>query len=241
MKTPAMGSAHHHPSNAFADSPTTSPADSKVQALVNVASPFDDELDDWHCRRSRHAGFASVAAVKVYTRVGDDGTTGLFGGGRVLKDAPRPTAYGSVDEAQGALGLTRAVVPPGGELDLLLVQLCRDLYVVMAELATLPENRHKLVADKSLVTTEMIDRVERWIDEISARFDAPTEFSVPGGNPTSAGLDFARTVIRRAERDALGVHCVGSHVGPYLNRLSDLAWTLARWQETAFLPAKATD
>lgn len=191
------------------------------------------------CGPRWESGFATVPTVKVYTRVGDDGTTGLFYGGRVQKNSPAPTAYGSVDEAQAALGLARATVASGSELDSLLIELCRDLYVVMAELATLPENRHKLAAGKSLVTSEMTSRLERWIDEISGRFNPPTEFSIPGGNPSSAGLDFARTVIRRAERDALDVNAPDSHTGPYLNRLSDLAWTMARWQDDQFLPAKA--
>ena len=179
--------------------------------------------------------------MKVYTRSGDDGTTGLFYGGRVAKNSPAPTAYGSVDEAQAAIGLARATVVPGSELDELLIELCRDLYIVMAELATLPENRSKLVDGQSLVNLAMTERLEERIDQISGRFDPPTEFSVPGGNPTSAALDFARTVVRRAERDALAVSAEDSCVGAYLNRLSDLAWTLARWQEHHFVPAKQAD
>lgn len=184
---------------------------------------------------------ATVMHVKVYTRAGDDGTTGLFYGGRVAKNSAAPTAYGSVDEAQAALGLARVTVEDGTEVDDVLIELCRDLYIVMAELATLPANRGKLVGGESKVTAEMTNRVEQRIDEISAQFDPPTEFSVPGGNPTAAALDFARTVVRRAERDALAVSTPDSHVDPYLNRLSDLTWTLARWQDNRFLPAKQTD
>ncbi len=179
--------------------------------------------------------------MKVYTRAGDDGTTGLFHGGRVRKDSPQPVAYGAVDEAQAAFGLARAEATSGGELDELLVSLARDLYVVMAELATLAENRAKLTDGETLVTDAMVDRLEQLIDEISARFDPPTEFVIPGGNRTAAALDVARTVTRRAERVALAAVVDGSRVVPYLNRLSDLAWVLARWQEGESLPTRSAD
>ena len=87
-----------------------------------------------------------MAREKIYTRAGDDGTTGLFYGGRVGKDSALPRAYGAVDEAQAILGLARAESGKGTELDDILVHIMRDLWVLMAELATLPENRHKLVA-----------------------------------------------------------------------------------------------
>jgi cob(I)alamin adenosyltransferase len=101
----------------------------------------------------------------------------------------------------------------------------------MAEVATLPENRHKLAAGTSLVTTEMVTRLENEIDRLSAEIEMPTEFVVPGENQLSAALDVARTVVRRAERVAVGYPLDGSLVVPYLNRLSDLVWTLARWAE----------
>jgi cob(I)alamin adenosyltransferase len=169
--------------------------------------------------------------MKIYTRTGDDGTTGLLYGGRVRKDDPLPVAYGDVDEAQAAIGLARAHTGEGSELDDLLVSLERDLWVLMAELATAPGNRDKLVAGTSLVDGAMVGRLEELIDDVSARFEAPTEFVVPGQNVLSAQLDVARTVVRRAERVSLAAADAGSQVGPYLNRLSDLLWTLARWQE----------
>jgi cob(I)alamin adenosyltransferase len=169
--------------------------------------------------------------MKIYTRKGDDGTTGLYGGGRVAKDSAAPEAYGTVDEAQAALGVARALCPKGGELDGLVTGLERDLWVLMAELATDPGNAHKLEDGTSRVTAEMVAALETLIDEISARFDPPTEFVVPGETPIAAALDVARTVIRRAERASLRAAADGSHVVPYLNRLSDLVWTLARWQE----------
>jgi cob(I)alamin adenosyltransferase len=178
------------------------------------------------------------AAVKIYTRKGDDGTTGLLFGGRVRKDGPAPTAYGAVDEAQAALGVARAECDRGDELDAMLVGLERDLWVLMAELATNPANREKLTAGQNLVTAEMVTALEASIDALSTRFDPPTEFVVPGETRVAALLDVARTVVRRAERHALAVAHDDSFVVPYLNRLSDLLWTMARWQEGTSLPSR---
>ena len=169
--------------------------------------------------------------MKVYTRKGDDGTTGLYGGGRVAKDSAAPEAYGTVDEAQAALGVARAASERGGELDGLLVGLERDLWVLMAELATEPEHAHKLVDGVTRVTPEMVAQLEASIDDLTARFEQPTEFVVPGEHLVAAQLDVARTVVRRAERRSMAVAAEGSQVLPYLNRLSDLCWTLARWVE----------
>jgi cob(I)alamin adenosyltransferase len=172
-----------------------------------------------------------MARERIYTKTGDDGTTGLFYGGRVRKDSELPAAYGTVDEAQAVLGLARAEAGAGSEVDALLVPIMRDLYVLMAELATLPENRHKLVAGQSCVAPDMVDALERIIDELDTRFEPPTEFVVPGGNKVAAWLDLGRTTVRRAERRALSAAEHPSLVVPYLNRLSDLLWTMARWQE----------
>jgi cob(I)alamin adenosyltransferase len=169
--------------------------------------------------------------MKIYTKKGDDGTTGLLYGGRVAKDATAIEATGAVDEAQAALGLARAGAERGSELDGLLIGIERDLYVLMAEVATAPENRAKLTAGQSLVTGEMVERLEHLIDRLSERFPPITEFVLPGANTVSAALDLARTAVRRAERRALHAAAEGSLVGPYLNRLSDLAWTMARWQD----------
>ena len=178
-----------------------------------------------------------MAREKVYTRTGDDGTTGLLYGGRVRKDSELPTAYGAVDEAQAFLGVARADAGAGTELDGLLIRLERDLYVLMAELATRPDNRHKLTPGVSAVTEEMVTGLEGLIDDVSARFEPPTEFVVPGESRVAAHLDVARTVVRRAERHALAAAPPPSHVVTYLNRLSDLLWTLARWQEGHSLPS----
>jgi len=176
--------------------------------------------------------------MRIYTRKGDDGTTGLLYGGRVRKDDPAPAAYGEVDEAQALLGLARAECPRGSELDELLVSIERDLWVLMAELATDPANRHKLVAGASLVTDEMVTALEHMIDDLSARFEPPTELVVPGQNRVAALLDVARTVVRRAERRALTAAGDESRAVHYLNRLSDLLWTMARWQEGESLLSK---
>lgn len=176
--------------------------------------------------------------MKIYTRKGDDGTTGLYRGGRVRKDEPAVAAYGTVDEAQAFLGLARADAGAGSELDTLLVGLERDLWVLMADLATAEGHREDLEPGRSLVTAAMVTALESRIDELGAKVAMPTEFVVPGQTRGAALLDVARTVVRRAERLALGVVPPGSLVVPYLNRLSDLLWTMARWQEDDFLPAR---
>ena len=175
---------------------------------------------------------------RIYTREGDDGTTGLLFGGRVPKDSELPRAYGSVDEAQAILGLVRVTAGHGTECDEICVKIMRELWVLMAELATLPENRHKLAPGQSSVTPDMVDRLENIIDDLDTRFERPTEFVVPGEHPVAAWLDVARTVVRRAERHALSAAPAPSYVVPYLNRLSDLLWTMARWQEGKSRPVR---
>jgi cob(I)alamin adenosyltransferase len=176
-----------------------------------------------------------MATLKIYTRKGDDGTTGLYYGGRVRKDSAAPAAYGDVDEAQSAIGLARATVRErvgiDCELDRVLIAIEKDLWVLMADLATEHDNRSKLVPGMSAVTEEMVSVMERQIDDFTGRFVLPAEFVVPGQTVISALLDVARTVVRRAERTSLNAAAEGSHVIGYLNRLSDLLWTLARWQE----------
>lgn len=182
--------------------------------------------------------------MKVYTRKGDDGTTGLLYGGRVPKDAPGPTAYGATDEAVAALGLARAECTEGDELFTLLVRLQRELFVVGAELATAPENRSKLADGTTRVTPAMVDALEPLIDAATEQFDPPTEFVLPGETRVAAALDLARTVVRRAERECVTATTVGwlephSSVVPYLNRLADLCWTLARAHEGRYRAARA--
>jgi cob(I)alamin adenosyltransferase len=179
-----------------------------------------------------------MARDRIYTKTGDDGTTGLFYGGRVRKNDVLPSAYGVVDEAQAVIGLARAEAGAGSDLDAFLIRLERELYVLMAELATLPANRGKLTAGTTAVDEGMVSALERDIDEHSGRFEPLTDFVVPGGNKVAAYLDLARTVVRRAERAALDAAPAPSLVVPYLNRLSDLLWTVARWQEGVSLQAR---
>ncbi len=167
----------------------------------------------------------------LWTGKGDDGTTGLYYGGRVAKDAAEPEALGSADEAQAALGVARAATPAGSPLHGLLTGVCRDLYVVMAELATAPANHQKLVDGASRATPAMVATVETWADEAASRFPPLTDFVVPGQDRLAAQLDVARTLVRRAERRAVAVAAPGSSVVPYLNRLSSLLWALARAEE----------
>lgn len=179
---------------------------------------------------------------RIYTKTGDDGTTGLLFGGRVRKDSWRIELNGAVDEAQAAIGLARAETPAGSEANERLTVLARDLYVLMAEVATAPEKRGKLKAGVSLVTPDMVRALEEGIDDLLARFDMPSDFTVPGQNRAAAALDLARTIVRRAERIAVagasaepqnesGDSADDSSVSTYLNRLSDLLWAMARWQE----------
>jgi cob(I)alamin adenosyltransferase len=176
--------------------------------------------------------------MRIYTKKGDDGTTGLLYGGRVRKDSALPEAYGTVDEAQAALGVARVEAGRGAELDDLLISIERDLWVLMAELATEPANRVKLVPGQSSVTPAMVENLEVTIDDFTARFAAPAEFVVPGETRLAALLDVARTVVRRAERASLAVAPAPSLAVPYLNRLSDLLWTLARWAEGGSRPSR---
>jgi cob(I)alamin adenosyltransferase len=175
---------------------------------------------------------------KIYTKSGDDGTTGLLFGGRVRKDSRQIELNGVVDEAQAALGLARAETAAGSELNERLTALARDLYVLMAEVATAPENRSKLKAGSSLVTPDMVSALEGGIDDLLQRFEMPSDFTIPGENRVAASLDLARTIVRRAERLAVADPPGDSLVPMYLNRLSDLLWAMARWQEGEHLLSK---
>ena len=177
--------------------------------------------------------------MSISTKRGDDGTTGLLYGGRVRKDSARIEINGAIDEAQAALGLARAEVR-GSKLDDELAGLERGLWVVMADVATAPRHRRKLVEGVTLVTGEMVDDLERRVHELEASKAMPSGFDVPGQSRTSAALDLARTGVRRAERSAVALRSdEGSQVVPYLNRLSDLCWLLARSTEQEHLKARA--
>jgi cob(I)alamin adenosyltransferase len=169
--------------------------------------------------------------TRLYTGKGDDGTTGLLFGGRVPKDSVHPGAVGAVDEAQAVIGVARSLCEPGGELDRQLTQACRDLWVLMGELATLPDNQAKLVDGQTRATAAMVEEITAMVDSLGERFEPPAAFVVPGQTRLAAQLDVARTVVRRAEREAVGAVAPGSHALAYLNRLSSLLWVQARWVE----------
>ena len=171
--------------------------------------------------------------MRIYTKRGDDGTTGLLYGGRISKADPTAEAYGSVDEVVAALGLARALFP-SRETGAVIVRLQRDLFVVGADLATNPDQRHKLQPGVSMVTEDMVADLERLIDRTVEEHPLPQQFIVPGANPASAALDLARTLARRAERRSVELRRSGGIVTDevlrYLNRLSDLLFVLARAQ-----------
>lgn len=169
--------------------------------------------------------------MKVYTKRGDDGTTGLLYGGRVDKDDPRTQAYGTTDEAVSALGLARATLGEGEWHDAVLA-VQRELFVIGAQLATHTQHWERLTDEVSRVTPAMVDRLEQRIDALTERIPLPREFVVPGGSTAGAAIDLARTIVRRAEREAVQMR--RANLLPddtplrYLNRLSDYLFVLAR-------------
>ena len=173
--------------------------------------------------------------MKIYTKTGDDGTTGLLYGGRVPKDDTRTDAYGGTDEAVAAIGLARSLGPAGEGLDDLLLDLQRQLFVVGAELATAPENAGKLRPGISKVTEAMVANLEQTMDRLTAIAPLPNYFVVPGASPPSAALDLARSVVRRSERSTVALLRAGLLADPvvlrFLNRLSDLLFVAARYEE----------
>jgi len=182
----------------------------------------------------------------VATRRGDDGTTGLlFGGERVFKDEPRTEACGAIDETVAALGVVRAelgLMALDGTLPRSLVRMPdlvlriqRELFVAGAELATAPTGLDRRLPGETRVTAEMVDGLDALLAETEAAVELPHEFVVPGETRLSAALELARTVVRRAERRAVSIGRAepvpGDQVVPYLNRLGDLLWVLARAAE----------
>jgi cob(I)alamin adenosyltransferase len=167
--------------------------------------------------------------VKIYTKTGDSGTTGLLGGARVPKDDPRVAAYGDVDELNAVLGLVRAEAGPDG-LGVLLSGLQRDLFAIGAQLAD-PQARIGERKAKAAVTPDHVSRLESAIDGREAGLPPLRAFILPGGSRTGALLHLARTVCRRAERAVVALartDDVDPLVLAYLNRLSDLLFVLAR-------------
>jgi len=182
--------------------------------------------------------------VRIYTKTGDDGTTGLLYGGRLDKCDLRVEAYGASDEAVAVLGVARATTRDAGLRETIL-GLQRELFVVGAELATARENWSKLSPVKGTkVTAGMVDALEELIDDYSRRTQMPKEFVVPGETTASAALDVARAVIRRCERRCVALQRAGElsddEVVRYLNRLADLLFVLARHEEGGYTPLRET-
>jgi cob(I)alamin adenosyltransferase len=165
--------------------------------------------------------------MKLYTKTGDAGTTGLFGGGRVPKTSPRVEAYGTVDEANAAIGVARAT-RLDTSIDGALARVQEDLFTIGAELACVPGKEGKL--GMPLIGEQDIARVEHAIDEADAACPPLKSFVLPGGSPQAAALHLARTISRRAERAVLSMSDAPARreLTVYLNRLSDLLFALAR-------------
>jgi len=169
-------------------------------------------------------------SIKIYTRTGDEGDTGLFGGGRVPKDHPRVEAYGDIDELNAAIGLARSIEPMP-RIDEVLVPVQRDLFSLGALLATPDREKMREQLAKARLDNERIAQLERAIDDCDAELEPLKAFVLPGGTPKAAALHVARTVCRRAERRVVSLMRddeVPALTGIYLNRLSDLLFMLAR-------------
>ena len=182
----------------------------------------------------------------VATGRGDDGTTGLlFGGERISKDDPRTEAYGAIDEAVAALGIARAELGLKAQygtmprvidrLPEIILRVQRELFVAGAELATAPGAIDRQRPGETRVTAEMVAGLDALLDETEQHVAMPTGFVVPGETRLSAALEVARTIVRRAERRAVAVRKIAplpdDQLVPYLNRLADLLWILARAAE----------
>ncbi len=175
--------------------------------------------------------------MKVYTRTGDDGTTALFGGGRVAKSHPRIAAYGTVDEANAALGMARAALaasagnaPSAADLraDALLGRLQNELFVLGGDLASPGDVSYPVPR----IEAGHVAALEAEIDALTADLPPLKHFVLPGGTPAAAALHLGRTVSRRAERlvvETAALEEVSVEAIHYLNRLSDLLFTLSRW------------
>jgi cob(I)alamin adenosyltransferase len=185
--------------------------------------------------------------MRIYTRKGDAGTTGLlYGGPRVSKAHLRTEAYGSTDEAVSDLGAARAAFGAltdrtEARLHRLVLRLQRELFVVGAELATDPKRRSRLKPGTTLVSAEMVRALEDEIDALETDHPMPNEFVIPGESVSGAALDVARATVRRAERRIVALAEAGglpseSQVMPYMNRLADLVFVMARAADGGFRP-----
>ena len=172
--------------------------------------------------------------MRIYTRSGDDGTTGLLFGGRVPKTDPRCEAYGEADLAVSAMGLARALSSDLRVKEIIL-QAQREMFTVESELATDADNYHHFTGAFHAITPENVSRLEGLIDELKAEVELPPKFIIPGASPVSGALDLARTAVRGAERRIVALDEQGMLVNRellhYVNRLSDLLFILARYED----------
>lgn len=175
--------------------------------------------------------------VKIYTKQGDEGETGLLYGGRISKASLQTESYGTNDEAISALGLARALSKESRVQDII-KELQRNLFTVGAELATAPNEYDKLKAHFSVITPQMVHTLEHHIDDLDAQIDLPRAFIIPGASPASAAMDMARTILRRGERRAVEMSQQGLVPNPeilrFLNRAADLIFMLGRYEDRNF-------
>ena len=180
---------------------------------------------------------------KVYTKFGDTGETRLLYGGRVSKNSPNTEAYGITDEAVSVMGLARAFTNDPKVNDLLR-QLQRELFTIAAELATDPDKYELFQQHFKPVTEEMVESLETAIDSLEDEFEMPNVFILPGGSQASAAIDLARCVIRTAERRVVAIAEQGGLTNglimTYLNRLGDLLFVLARYEDREIPIERAT-
>ena len=180
---------------------------------------------------------------RVYTKFGDAGETSLLYGGRVSKNSPNTEAYGITDEAVSAMGMARAFTSDQRVNDLLR-ELQRELFTIAAELATDPDKYELFQQHFQPVTVEMVDHLEEAIDTLEQDFTMPTVFILPGGSPASAAIDLARCIIRTAERRVVAMAeqdlLTNGLIMTYLNRLGDLLFVLARYEDRELPIERAT-
>ncbi len=180
---------------------------------------------------------------RVYTKFGDKGETSLLYGGRISKNNPHTEAYGITDEAVSAMGLGRATTDDQRVKDILR-DLQRELFTIAAELATDPDKYELFQQHFAPVTESMVENLETTIDSLEEEFTMPTVFVLPGGSPASSAIDMARTIIRTAERRVVALAeanlLTNGLITAYLNRLGDLLFVLARYQDRELPIERAT-
>ena len=172
--------------------------------------------------------------MRIYTRSGDDGTTGLLFGGRVSKSDLRCEAYGMADQAVSAMGLARAL-SNDERVKQMVLEIQLEMFTLEAELATLAENMDQFRQHFKSISAEHVDRLEAYIDELNEKVDLPPKFIIPGASAASGALDLARTALRTAERRMVELNARDEfdnpHILKYVNRLADLLFMLGRYED----------